>query len=869
MHSIIKRKKSEFGFSLLEIAAVLVIGGVLIIPAIAYFHQQRVKSDWENTEEAISTAVRELGIFRQAYGRYACPAPLTAGPGDPEYGLESDDCIAQVLPAPGTCVDGICIDDEGGLGAPEDYVVVGTIPFKNLNMREPEASDRHLNKLLYAVTVNLTDSDTFDPMQGRIHIEDENGDPVVNPAGSAHFVVLSHGPNKYGGFTRLGNNTSFVCGGAPGLEQENCDLDSTFVSTESANGFDDRISFFSGVMPSEWQISEVDENNIHLRNIIRNVAVGANPTSNLDNSEQLTVRDYGSDTGNILVTRALTIPTDPTSPEDVLTGKLIGEDLCEEDAVTPNTDCFKTRSFGGMLIPDFANNNLLFEPNGIFNLPNTGMSCYAPGNDRGFMVEIENGDLVCANEIWFSCPDGTFVAGIDNDGSLICDVAPDMSCAAEPVIPMCGGTATVPATISGAYAYAYSGECQNITDYDANYFQTQISTMTTVAQVQSHIATLNAENRTIVNCGPSASNALVRSNFLCTDGTWTNPTHHEVQGLGSGFPSNGGQTGSVEAENTYTGTDPTNTNNDHDCWCREDYRVLVGNCPQNYTGDELTIQKHRCPQTSHQWSTIYTDQSLCVCQPGQEQEIISCNQYYDQINSPYNTPYGAQSPTSGLTGNVTITYNTTCVNNQHVRQQPPININTSQCACPNNNDNVQRDNCDPGFTNNWTSPYGPEVNVEGMNIAAWICPSTQSGGLPDPGYRTPYEPYTGTIPACTCNSTLTDTENWDCPLGASSNVLSGYLEYEKEWDCTATPPGWEDPEVSPTTGLPTAWTLLSNNCRPCAWSSNGAPTPSTVSMGEEEGSTCDCGSTTAPFCYDTIGNENYSVWSNCPCAEQQ
>ncbi len=841
MCTALKKRRSEAGFTIFEIALVLIVIGAIGAPAVTLLHQYRVEKDFRKTEEAVELAVHKLGVFRQLYGRYACPASITAASGDMDYGLENEDCVDDVIGAPGTCSGGVCFYDSA---IPGELVIAGSLPFKNMGLMETESYDRYLSRLLYAVTVDLTDQDTFDPSGGRISIISKSGDSIINPPNSAHFIVASHGPNKFGGVGKSGTPNAELCGSAPLDEQENCDGDSTFVSGETSNTFDDRLGFFSGVMPAEWQISELNRDNIHLK-IEGNVSIGANSTTNLEGAEQLTVRYFGGTTGSIKVDKKLF----PDLTPDPATGKFLVTDLCEGDAVTPGVDCFKPKLIAGQLALDGGTGLLYEDPAN----PGSGISCYSPGGDEGYLIEVRDGQRFCSTEIYISCPDDasgdpTFITGIDANGDVTCSGSPGVSC--DPAIfpKTCGGTASIASTYNGGFQVDYSGECRNLSNYN---WANELAGMTTLSEVQTHVSGINALPRSIVDCGPTANQAQVRDAWQCNSGTWSQLPPHQRRWYGSVFPSDPTIGGNWLASNTYTGTDPANNNPDHDCWCREDYRAVTASCPASGVGTRISIQKHRCPQTSHDWQTVYNFDDLCTCAPTTTQENQSCNSYYDQVNGV--------TGTSGLTGNVVLTYDWICVGGTLEKQFPPTNINTSACACSEPSPNIDRDYCQTGLTNNWASSYSPpnEVGVELVtteNILECASPPTYSNGIIDPPVPQP-DVIEGPV-ACTCDSNLTDYENIPCspPLTGPGQL------WEKEWDCALNPPNgaWE-PQSE--------WELINNECYPCAWQGNGTPNPSSITLGPQVGSDCACGTTPSEFCWDN-GGGGILVWTNCQCTPQ-
>ena len=821
---------SNKGFSLIEIAIVLLIVGLVLTPAINMYHQYRVDKDWEETNDNIELAALELGGFRAITGRFPCPASATAVPGDLEYGHELADCLT-TAPAVNTCNDGICRYNNATSGLD---VIVGTLPFKTLNLQESESFDSSMGRLSYAVTANLTDNVTFDVNGGGISVVDKL-DPslsLISPEASAHFIVISHGHNKAGAYSREGVLIN-ACGNAPLIEQENCDDDAEFVSGDyDLNNFDDRVSFYTPVQPAEWQISQVQPTAITLKNT-NSMAIGANIGQDLSTADTTTVLQIGGDSGAVRSgTRVLT------------------ERICEYGAST-SADCFEPRLLAGSMTSDGTR----LHTNAV---PGSGISCYSPADSQDeYLMGIENNGPICVDEVFATCPAGQYIVEIDSDGDILCAGEPDNRCFQQNVTGFCGGSFSLgdvddpmddsDGTASGVFETTFEGECRMIDNYGPLYFAVQIAFMSNFGQVQAHVNSLNAAPRTVTTCD-SGNDSQVRNAYRCDDGTFNLIRAHEKKGPNQSFPANLTTTGSSwPAENNYNGADPQNNNWAHDCWCREDYRAQDLACPGGLSGTRVRIQKHRCPQTTHAWETIYQTDQFCACSPGTTTTTQSCNSYYDEVNGT--------SGTTGLTGTVTKTFDINCVAGSPVTDTVPSSIDDSSCACASNPDLVNRTYCEFGFTNNWTWPGGTETGVETLSTQEWICPGTTSGGLPDPGYYTPVTPYSP-IPACTCEAGLDDIEVQACPSGLQGTGIV----YRKEWDCTASPPGWEPEED---------WDLIANNCNGCTWQApSGAPSLEDYAYGDEKGSTCSCGSSPAPFCHDFAGGGKYSVWTGCPCVVQ-
>lgn len=841
MHNSIKcNKSSEAGFTLIEIAIGIIIIGLILIPSITLYKDFQKNKDWLVTEHNKNAVESAIGGFSSNYGRYPCPSSMTAARGDADYGFELANCQTSV-PATGTCFDGICAYASPNASL---IVLVGALPYKNLNLLEDQAYDGQRMKFTYAVTLNLTETATFSVDGGAVGIV--KSDDILNSAigtpNTAHYAVVSHGPNKAGAFSAT--TVQIPCTEGSTVEQENCDGDSIFVTGEIATTFDDRIAFFDGVLPTEWKKQDSTSIDIFLKDS-NSLALGASNTTNLNAAQNVLVRNIGADSGSAISETSFFV-----------------ERLCE-DGATGITDCFEPELIAGALTPDGAHPD-----NRLEAVAGSGMSCYDGTNDE-FLTGIQNGTPQCSDEIFLSCPSGNFVVGVDAGGNLRCNSEPEERCLELDTTNFCGDSVTLAESASNTSTFEFSGECRmfpgtvtnttvradvqaavdqaladNPGDFPAAITQAR-------TDVDAAIATINATARDIQQCSDVTSNpaGLVRDTFQCESGTWSVRSSHETRW--GAFPSNTNAGGSWPAENSYVGTDPSNNNHYHDCWCREDYRAVYDSgiiCPSTGdTGLRIRIQKHRCPRTDHNWQTIYDERWLfCGCTPGTETETPTCDSYYDTVNGT--------SGTTGLDGVVTLTYDTVCDGDGNLVRSPttPTAIDTTACSCASNSPNYQRDPCPlAGQTNSWNSPYGPETNVTEIREQPWICPGTTSGGLPDPGYYGSFATVTGlSIPACSCDSTPVN-ERLDCPDGETGLGIF----YDAPRDCTT---GLADPDQS-------TWVETSRSCNSCEWVSSGAPTTTEFSLGPEPKSTCFCGSPNEEFCSEFSKLGEYNTWSPCQC----
>ncbi len=870
MCSTIEKKHYEFGFSLLELAIVMVIAGLIIAPAMQIYHNYRIDKDWEETENNKALIVQEVGSFRTLFGRYPCPASITAVPGDIDYGLETAGChvlppLTPSYPADGTCANGVCAYNNGG-----KKIIVGAFPYKITDLFESESYDSKNSRFLYAVTANLTDSTAFDITNGGVGIINKAGTSVIQPPNSAHFVIVSHGNNKIGGYTKSGILTS-ACANGSAAEQENCDADGVFLSSGIDDDFDDRIAFFSAAPYAEWQKSIVDQNMIHLKNS-NGIAVGASTATDLSAAEETTVKSAAIDTGSVLAQ-----------------GDFFVQRLCDENAINIGTDCFAPRLIAGDLTPDPAHSNRL-EAN---TNPGYGISCYdKTSGDDEYLIGIENNAPICSDEIFISCPDGSFIKGIDANGVVKCNTAPLPRCYQVSKNTSCHGKIStnttgnisdlVGGTPSGGVEFLYSGECRMITDYDGSYFASKAPSFSDFDDVKDHIELLNDANgngnknddRTVVDCSAGEAGSQVRDAYLCTAGNWSKiSTHEKVYPYWNNFSSNPVGNGGAwywPAEMNYGGSDNANTNGNHDCWCREDYRTRKVACTDG-TLRAYVIEKRKCPQTWNSWNNVYTNTDLCTCVETTTNNNLSCNEYYDELKPlPPNT-------TTGILGNVTKKFNITCPtgpSGPSVQDPNPYDVEAASCKCiPNGPNEVITSYCPSGKTNSWFGPSGtPYIGVDGLDINSFVCPSGDisdsfGNNIPNPGANSNVA-YSGIIPPCKCDNNLTKIVSKSCPSNLQNSTADpNPIKYEVEWDCNILPNGGWEPESD--------WELLTPDtasvCSSCKWESSGAGTPSGGAYETILGDICNC-SLTPRICTELnasgIGTDPHLTHASCQCTVQ-
>jgi prepilin-type N-terminal cleavage/methylation domain-containing protein len=304
---IIQTGQTQKGFTLVELALVLIIFGLVLSAVMAGFTLYNKQATAGKTDEAMQNSDAALLEYVARFGVYPCPADPTLGPGDANYGREQRD--GGLAPGDPGYDDADCIfpataklgkDSDGdGTG---DNILIGSIPSVTITERllatnvmdsdftDHDSTDGWGRKLTYAVTERLTDLSDYNSYEGAIGIVDENNrsvlkeaetdgdsDGVADPAEDLngngildagrypHFVLISHGEDGRGAYMRDGtlveNCTTTVPipnpappGTAAVNQIKNCDqANGIFLSgliNESPMSYNDDIVKFSSYVES-------------------------------------------------------------------------------------------------------------------------------------------------------------------------------------------------------------------------------------------------------------------------------------------------------------------------------------------------------------------------------------------------------------------------------------------------------------------------------------------------------------------------------------------------------------------------------------------------------------------------------------------
>jgi len=226
------------GFTLIELAIVLVIVGVLIGSFIGSLTQRIENSRIAETEDQLEEIKTALLGYAYTNGHLPCPDCFSIFPGG---------CLGG-----GTARDGI--EDRNGAFCGSNSV--GTLPWVTLGLAKSDAwgtryrywVDPTYSEAPPGTVFTLT---TVSATLGQID-ERASDDTIDDLADGIVAVVISHGKNAYGGIT----TSSIAKEAIPAAnvdEGENVDLDSTFISrppsgvgaTTAGGEFDDILTWIT------------------------------------------------------------------------------------------------------------------------------------------------------------------------------------------------------------------------------------------------------------------------------------------------------------------------------------------------------------------------------------------------------------------------------------------------------------------------------------------------------------------------------------------------------------------------------------------------------------------------------------------------
>lgn len=148
LRKMLSRIRSENGFTLMEVAAVVAILGIIVAGVIAVIQPMSRAASLKTTKANMSRAVDALAGYVHQYNRLPCPADPDRNGATEPYGAERGSGAAG-----------------NSFGSCSGAAVEGILPFRTLGLTEAEAKDGWGRFLTYRVSPAFTTS----PNTGRAH----------------------------------------------------------------------------------------------------------------------------------------------------------------------------------------------------------------------------------------------------------------------------------------------------------------------------------------------------------------------------------------------------------------------------------------------------------------------------------------------------------------------------------------------------------------------------------------------------------------------------------------------------------------------------------------------------------------------------
>lgn len=221
-------------FTLLEISVVIVIISLLVGFILVFVSDMVNKRRLIDTKLRIDTIVKALENYREMNEHFPCPASRTVAQSNASFGMEVNSGTCTYTSAPAGTVR---VETSGGSGV---WVLIGTIPTKDLMLDNNLMLDGYGNRFSYIVMQGLTEDFSG---EGALNVKDGGANDIIT---NGAFAVVSHGKDGKGAYLFSTGAATAACD-ASNLDKENCDDDYTLVDAPYNDG-STAASFFDDVI---------------------------------------------------------------------------------------------------------------------------------------------------------------------------------------------------------------------------------------------------------------------------------------------------------------------------------------------------------------------------------------------------------------------------------------------------------------------------------------------------------------------------------------------------------------------------------------------------------------------------------------------
>ncbi|MBI1215493.1 MAG: prepilin-type N-terminal cleavage/methylation domain-containing protein [Alphaproteobacteria bacterium] len=230
------RQYHKNGFSLIELAIVMLITGVLMSGFLQFYTVSQQQKRYTVTKQRLVDIRTALTNYVIEHGHLPCPAGPT---GD----YSEDQCAHGKNPMQG--VESFDVDTKDMGGNAQNEVWIGILPMRELRFDREQVQDGWGDDFTYAVSRRLTLPNGMigNPLPfGVISVVDEKGESVLDKPHTSRYVVVSHGPTGAGAWLPSGGRKP--CN-TDTLDGRNCIDKNIFVvapvSTQKGKRFYDDI----------------------------------------------------------------------------------------------------------------------------------------------------------------------------------------------------------------------------------------------------------------------------------------------------------------------------------------------------------------------------------------------------------------------------------------------------------------------------------------------------------------------------------------------------------------------------------------------------------------------------------------------------
>lgn len=223
-------QRSQLGFSLIEMAMVVSILGVMVAGALTISKSNVEQKAALNTARSMDVLEDALQKYLEYYGRYPCPASPSAAESSAVFGVETN-CSSSVTSPSNTW--------EAGTGV--NTIRGGVVPVRTLGIPDRYMYDEWGSRVGFvvvkALATTLADYSGYTTAltTGVIQVTDVNGNQVVgsNANNVVAYLLVSYGKDKKGAYARKINatNSPDIACGTTAKDSENCDGDTSFIDS--------------------------------------------------------------------------------------------------------------------------------------------------------------------------------------------------------------------------------------------------------------------------------------------------------------------------------------------------------------------------------------------------------------------------------------------------------------------------------------------------------------------------------------------------------------------------------------------------------------------------------------------------------------